>query len=44
MLNQVLVNRKWKKKYADELSGDKRFMNLVKESKRHLMCGFMDLS
>ena len=44
MLNQVLVNRKWKTKYADELSGDKRFMNLGKEAKRHFICGFMDLS
>lgn len=32
MLNQVLVYRKWKAKYADELSGDKHFMNLGEES------------
>jgi hypothetical protein len=44
MLYQVLVDRKWKTKYADELSGDKRFMNLGEESKRHFMLGFIALS
>jgi hypothetical protein len=44
MLNQVLVDRKWKTKYDDELSGDKRFMNLGEESKIHFMRGFIDPS
>jgi len=44
ILNQVLVDRKWKTKYADELSGDKRFTNLGEESKRHFMRGYVDPS
>jgi hypothetical protein len=44
MLYEVHVDRKWKTKYAVELSGDKRFMNLGEESKRHFMRDFIDLS
>jgi len=44
ILNQVFVERKGKTKYANELSGDKRFKNLGEESKRHFMRGYIDPS
>ena len=43
-LNQVLVDRKRKTKYADEHSGDKHLLNLGGESKRQFIRGFIDPS